>query len=117
MGVAEHRAASAATRTVAYAVLTVSDEYGNKGSFKGAFSVADVPSAQPSSVDTRRAGFSPTSTSVKNTLDLLLTAGSKADMKAAAATVVATKGASAKLGTALDDVMASVMAAVDWVMR
>lgn len=43
----------------------------------------------------------------------VLLAGSKADVKAAAATVVATKGASSKLGTALDDVMANVMTAVN----
>jgi flagellar hook assembly protein FlgD len=62
-------------------VLTISDEYGNKGLFKGAFAVADVPGAQPSAIATRRAGFSPTSTSVKNSLDLLLTFGSKASVK------------------------------------
>jgi outer membrane protein OmpA-like peptidoglycan-associated protein/flagellar hook assembly protein FlgD len=60
------------------AVLTVSDEYGNKGSFKGSFSMADVPGAQTSSISPRRGGFSPTSASVKNTLDLLLAVGSKA---------------------------------------
>jgi flagellar hook assembly protein FlgD len=63
------------------AVLTVSDEFGNKGTFKGAFAVADVPSAEPSAITTRRAGFSPTSTSVKNTLDLLLSVGSGANIQ------------------------------------
>ena len=59
------------------AVLTISDEYGNKGTFKGAFAVADVPGAQPSTIAARRQGFSPTSASVKNTLDLLVSVGSK----------------------------------------
>jgi flagellar hook assembly protein FlgD len=63
------------------AVLTVSDEFGNAGTFKGAFSVADVPSAGPCSIDTRRAGFSPTSTSVKNSLDLLIGLGSRANLQ------------------------------------
>jgi len=62
------------------AVLTVTDEYGNTGTYKGAFSVADVPAAQASSVTTRRGGFSPTSSSVKNTLDLLLAFGSQASV-------------------------------------
>ncbi|MBV9881038.1 MAG: DUF3618 domain-containing protein [Gemmatirosa sp.] len=39
----------------------------------------------------------------------LLLSGTRADMKAAAATAVATKGASSKLGTALDDVVAHLM--------
>ena len=42
----------------------------------------------------------------------VLLSGSRADIKAAAATVTATKGASSKLGTALDDVVADLMAAV-----
>ncbi len=42
-----------------------------------------------------------------------LLSGSKADAKAAAATVVATKGASSKLGTALDDVIAHAMTVVN----
>jgi flagellar hook assembly protein FlgD len=64
------------------AVLTVSDEFGNKGTFKGSFAVADVPGAQTSTVSTRRAGFSPTSSSVKNTLDILLAVGSKSSAQA-----------------------------------
>lgn len=63
------------------AILTLSDEYGNQGVFKGAFAVADVPAAAPSAVDTRRAGFSPTSASVKNSLDLLLSVGSRANLQ------------------------------------
>lgn len=59
------------------AILTVSDEYGNKGSFKGSFAVSDVPGAQPISIAAKRQGFSPTSASVKNSLDLLLGIGSK----------------------------------------
>lgn len=39
----------------------------------------------------------------------LLLSGSRADVKAAAATVTATKGASSKLGTALDDIVANLM--------
>jgi len=42
----------------------------------------------------------------------ILLSGSKADVKAAAATVTATKGASSKLGTALDSVVADLMTAV-----
>ena len=42
----------------------------------------------------------------------LLLSGSKADVKAAAATAVATKGASSKLGTALDDIVSNLMHAV-----
>jgi hypothetical protein len=38
--------------------------------------------------------------------------GSGADIKAAAATATATKGASSKIGSALDDVVANLMAAV-----
>jgi hypothetical protein len=38
--------------------------------------------------------------------------GSRADVKAAAATLAATKGTSTKLGEALDDVVANLMAAV-----
>ena len=62
------------------AVLTVTDEYGNSGTYKGTFSVADVPSAQASSIATRRGGFSPASSSVKNSLDLLLSFGSQASV-------------------------------------
>ena len=40
----------------------------------------------------------------------LLLSGSQADVKAAAATAVATRGASSRLGTALDDVVANLMA-------
>ena len=42
----------------------------------------------------------------------VLLSGSSADVKAAAATVTATKGASSKLGTALDDVVATLMTGV-----
>ena len=78
------------------AVLSVSDEFGNKSSFKGAFSVADVPSAEPSSLSTRRAGFSPTSTSVKNTLDLLLSVASKANLQSWQVQVEGVENGSAK---------------------
>ena len=40
----------------------------------------------------------------------VLLSGSKADVKAAAATVVATKGASTRLGGVLDDIVAQVVA-------
>ena len=39
----------------------------------------------------------------------VLLSGSKADVRAAAATVVATKGASGKLGTVLDDLVSHVL--------
>jgi len=42
----------------------------------------------------------------------ILLSGSGADVKAAAATVTATKGASSKLGSALDDVVANLVGAV-----
>lgn len=42
----------------------------------------------------------------------VLLSGSKSDIKAAAATVAATKGASSKLGVALDEIVASLMAGV-----
>jgi hypothetical protein len=42
----------------------------------------------------------------------VLLSGSSADVKAAAATVTATKGASSRLGSALDDVVATLMTGV-----
>jgi len=42
----------------------------------------------------------------------VLLSGSRADIKAAAITATATKGASSKLGSALDDVVAGLMTAV-----
>lgn len=42
----------------------------------------------------------------------VLLSGSSADVKAAAATVTATKGASSRLGSALDDVVATLMSGV-----
>jgi hypothetical protein len=42
----------------------------------------------------------------------VLLSGSGADLKAAAATAAATKGASSKIGNALDDVVANLMTAV-----
>ena len=42
----------------------------------------------------------------------VLLSGSSADVKAAAATVTATKGASSKIGAALDDMVASLMTGV-----
>src|SRR5688500_15957746 len=42
----------------------------------------------------------------------VLLSGSQADVKAAAATVTATRGASGRLGTVLDDVVANLMAGV-----
>ena len=42
----------------------------------------------------------------------VLLSGSSADVKAAAATVAATKGTSSRLGTVLDDVVANLMAGV-----
>jgi flagellar hook assembly protein FlgD len=63
------------------AVLTVFDEYGNSSVSKGSFVAGDIPSAEPSSITTRRLGFSPTSSSVKNTIDLFLSVGSKASVR------------------------------------
>jgi hypothetical protein len=42
----------------------------------------------------------------------VLLSGSSADVKAAAATVTATKGASSKVGAALDDIVASLLTGV-----
>ena len=42
----------------------------------------------------------------------VLLSGSRADVKAAAATAVATRGASSRIGTVLDDVVANVMTGV-----
>lgn len=78
------------------AVLTVADEFGNKGTFKGSFAVADVPAAEASAIDTRRVGFSPTSTSVKNSLDLLLSIGSKANLQAWEVDVMSVENGTAK---------------------
>lgn len=47
----------------------------------------------------------------------VLLSGSRADVKAAAATVAATKGASSKLGAALDDVVANLMATVNGALQ
>jgi hypothetical protein len=47
----------------------------------------------------------------------VLLSGSGADVKAAAATVTATKGASSKLGAALDDVVATLMVAATGAMH
>jgi hypothetical protein len=47
----------------------------------------------------------------------LLLSGSRADVKAAAATVTATKGAGSKLGTALDDIVSNLMQAVGEAMQ
>jgi hypothetical protein len=58
-------------------LLSVVDEYGNKGSYVGTFAVAEAPSAPTCSIATRRRGFSPTSWTVKNTIDLLLSVGSE----------------------------------------
>jgi flagellar hook assembly protein FlgD/flagellar motor protein MotB len=59
------------------ATLTVTDEYGGKGLFKGSFSVSDKPSAPAVSLAPRRGGFSPTSASVKNTIDIMLSIPAK----------------------------------------
>lgn len=47
----------------------------------------------------------------------VLLSGSRADVKAAAATVAATKGASSKLGVALDDVVAALMTTVQGALQ
>jgi len=96
------------------AVLSVSDEFGNKSSFKGAFSVADVPSAEPSSLSTRRAGFSPTSTSVKNSLDLLLSVGSKANLQSWEVQVEGVEKGSAKTLRSFKGVSSDLPEYVRW---
>lgn len=78
------------------AVLSLVDELGNKGSFKGSFAMAEVPSAGAASISTRRAGFSPLSASVKNSLDLLLTVATKANLQAWEVDVVGVVKGSAK---------------------
>ena len=47
----------------------------------------------------------------------LLLSGSRADVKAAAATAVATRGASGKLGSALDDIVSNLMHSVGDVLQ
>jgi Protein of unknown function (DUF3618) len=47
----------------------------------------------------------------------LLLSGSRADVKAAAAAAVASKGASSKLGNALDDIVANLMQSVGEVLQ
>jgi hypothetical protein len=47
----------------------------------------------------------------------IVLSGSRADVKAAAATVAATKGASSKLGSALDDVVAQLMTTVQGALQ
>ena len=47
----------------------------------------------------------------------VLLSGTKADMKAAAATLAATRGASSKLGEALDDVVENLMTAATDALR
>jgi uncharacterized protein DUF3618 len=47
----------------------------------------------------------------------VLLSGTRADVKAAAATVAATKGASSKLGSALDDVVANLMTTVSGALQ
>jgi len=47
----------------------------------------------------------------------ILLSGSRADVKAAAATVAATKGASSQLGVVLDDVVATLMTAASDALR
>ena len=64
------------------ATLAVADEFGNKGTFKGSFTVADIPGAQSSSISAQGQGFSPTTTILKNTLDLAIAVGSKSSAQA-----------------------------------
>lgn len=59
------------------AVLSIYDQFGNRGSSKGVFVASGIPGAENSSIDARRGGFSPTSQSVKNSLDLIMVIGSK----------------------------------------
>ncbi len=82
------------------ATLTIKDEFGNAGTFKGSFAIGTMPGAEPSTISTQRPGFSPTSVTVKNTLDILTSVGSKAsvsDWKVAVVSVA--KGAAVKTFT------------------
>jgi len=75
------------------ATLTVTDEYGGRGVSKGSFAMADKPAAPAATLTTRRAGFSPTSSSVKNTIDILFSVPAKGDVSAWKAEIdSATKG-------------------------
>jgi outer membrane protein OmpA-like peptidoglycan-associated protein/flagellar hook assembly protein FlgD len=96
------------------AVLAVTDEYGNKGTFKGSFSVADIPGAQSSSISPRRGGFSPTSASVKNSLDLLLAVGSRPSIAAWRVDILSVEKGSAKTVRSFSGASAEVPEYVRW---
>jgi flagellar hook assembly protein FlgD len=70
------------------ATLTIKDEFGNAGTFQGSFAIGNMPGAENSSISTRRPGFSPTSVTVKNTLDILTSVGSKASVSDWKVTIV-----------------------------
>jgi flagellar hook assembly protein FlgD len=62
-------------------LIGIFDEFGNKGTVKCEIRTAGIPAADASTIATRRRGFSPTSASRKNTIDLLLNIGSRASME------------------------------------
>lgn len=64
------------------ALLTLRDEFGGTGQFTGSFAMADKPSAPPPAIAAKRKGFSPTSSSVKNSIDLGLSIPNKGDVLA-----------------------------------
>ncbi len=70
------------------ATLTIKDEFGNAGTFQGSFAIGTMPGAENSTVSTRRPGFSPTSVTVKNTLDILTSVGSKTSVNTWKVTIV-----------------------------
>jgi len=60
------------------AQLTIRDEFGLEGKSMATIAVADLPlSKDLNGIEARRSGFSPTSLSVKNSLDLLLSFGAR----------------------------------------
>ncbi len=64
------------------AMLTVRDEFGLEGKFSIAVPVGDLPPAiGQSTIAPRRSGFSPTTTSIKNTMDIVLSFGSKPSIR------------------------------------
>jgi flagellar hook assembly protein FlgD len=70
------------------AILKLRDEFGLEGRSTATVAVADLAASKaPSGIAARRVGFSPTSVSVKNTLDILLTVGDKPFVKAWAVSV------------------------------
>jgi len=91
------------------ATLTIKDEFGNAGTFKGSFAISSMPAANESRIAAARRGFSPTSVIVKNTLDILTTVGSKDSVTSWKIEIAsATKGTVKTFSGGSSDVPASV---------